>query len=200
MNFQKFLHRRIAAVSAFFFFCFLALGFLSVSHPVDGVKKTLPVAQTAGSDTAKFVMCELITDADVAGYSPFKGGFTKSETWPATHIPQGCSYTFNDAEKNDPGIISILLNDDFTTNKDAMSSLKNWEKMIRDQELDFESVDSLGNMASTSGDDEVGLNVVIGNRLLTINLNGQFPDITSSQKKKAAIALARFVMNKLKLK
>lgn len=176
-----------------------ALGYLPASDSNHGIKMIRYSVYASASDSANFVMCKLIPGSEVAGYSPFNGGFIKSEPWPTVHILQGCSYEFDNTDKNDAASICIGVTD-FATAKDAMSSLRNWEKMARDNELDLETVDSLGDKASTSGDDEVGLNVAIGNRMLTVNLRGQFPKVTATQKKNAAKALARLVLTRLKLK
>lgn len=165
-----------------------------------GVKIAFPNVYAMASDSDKFIMCDLIPGSEVAKYSPFNGRFTQSKPWPMSFSAQGCQYGFGEPDKSDGGTISILVND-FSTAKDAMSSLQNWEKMVADNMgLNVEIVDSLGDKASTSGDDEVGLNVVIGNRLLTVNLMGQFPQVTAKQKKNAAKALARLVIARLKLK
>jgi hypothetical protein len=197
MNFQKILQRRIAPAITCFFFGWLALGFFSGPHSMNRVKKKLLFDQTAYSDSNRFVMCNLITGPEVAGYSPFESKYHKSESDP--NLSQSCFYYFT-GDNNKSGTIVITL-DDKPTAKFAIASVKSFEQVVKENwGGEAEMVDSLGQRAATWGDDEVSLWIAIGNRVLEIDLKGEFPDVTSTQKKNAAKALARFVMKKLKLK
>ncbi|MFI5186847.1 MAG: hypothetical protein ACHQF0_08995 [Chitinophagales bacterium] len=199
MNLQKSLWARIPVAVAFFFVGWLASGFLPGYYPSDGVKITLPVIHTAYPDSNKFVMCDLMPGPEVAGYSPFNGRYVKSLP-SLSYLLQSCTYYFV-ADNNNGASISILLNDDYATAKDAMSSIRNFEKTAKENfGTDADIVDSLGDRAAIWGDDEVSLWIAIGNRVLEIDLKGQYPDVTATQKKNAAKALARLVMKKLKLK
>ena len=196
MNIQKTLHGRITVV-AFFFVGWLSSDFLSGSHPVDGVMTTLLVAYTVCSDSNKFVMCDLMPGPEVASYSPFESKYYKSVTDP--NLSQSCLYYFV-GDNNKSGNIGITL-DDKVTAKFAIASVKSFEQVVKENwGGEAEMVDSLGQRAAIWGDDEVSLWIAIENRVLEIDLKGEFPDVTGAQKKKAAIALARLVLKKLKLK
>ncbi len=196
MNLQGFIHRRRSVLVIFFFFGLLALGFFSVSHSMSGVKKILLFDQTARSDSNRFVMCDMVTGSEVAGYSPFESKYYKSV--PNPNLPQSCLYYFV-GDNNKSGTIGITL-DDKVSAKFAIASVKSFEQVVKENwGGEAEMVDSLGQRAATWGDDEVSLWIAIGNRVLEIDIKGESPDVTGTQKKNAAKALARMVMKKLKL-
>jgi hypothetical protein len=122
MNFQKMLDGKAARAISVFLFGWLALGFFSGSHPIDGVKRASPVGHNPGPDSNKFVMCDLMPGPEVAGYSPFKGRYIKSLP-SLSYLLQSCTYYFVEDKTNSGSTISILLNDDYATARDAMSSV-----------------------------------------------------------------------------
>jgi len=194
MNSQKSFPVGLRKSIVYFLFIWLAFGFSHGGSFRGFTEDSVCIDITDFS----IVLCELVPGTEVASRSPFTIPFIKSEPWPTSVSPEGCRYKFESADKSESASIAIGVTD-FANSKEALASHQNRDQMVRDNwNTEPEKVDSLGDTASGFGEDEVGLQVVTGRRILDVNLRGQFPDVTKAQKKEAARALARLVLSRLK--
>jgi hypothetical protein len=139
-------------------------------------------------------MCSLIPGADVQARAPFT--IPLRDALPTSTSPQGCVYSFS----GDRDLASVLLTvTDFDSPADALAALHNKEQTFRDNlSLEPQPVAGVGDEAAAfPGGDEVGVEAVVGNRVVDANLKGQFPDVGDAQKVPAATELAKLIIARL---
>jgi hypothetical protein len=170
-----------------------AQGSTAVTAATAAVAAAAPAA-TGPTPSGTFVMCDLMPGAEVASHSPFT--IPLKETTPHT-VAEGCSYWFDDDDGDMAGIAIVVTNMlDHAAALQLLTS-KN-QHAIESLGLQPQRIDGLGDSASAlDAYGEVGLQVVTGNRVIDVNLEGQDPPVTPAQKLAAARTLAELVLTRL---
>jgi hypothetical protein len=152
-----------------------------------------PGATAAGPEpNAGFQMCDLMPGVDVQGRAPFSVPFKKAT--PMSSIPQGCVYEF-EGDRDSASILLVVT--DFQTPEDALTSHRNHEQDETNLGTPPQQIAGLGDTASAAGEDEVGVQTVVGRRVIDANLGGQWPDVTAAAKIASGTELIRLILSRL---
>jgi hypothetical protein len=150
---------------------------------------------TTGQSTADVDMCAKVPLADAQAHSPF--------TYPlATAAPGGLALPgaciYNAANTNQSRDIGILLEvTTFGSKALAMASHRRHEQDETARSTPPQTITGLGDAASGAGMDEVGVQAVLGNRVIDANLKGQYPDVSDARKIAAGIELVKLIISRL---
>jgi hypothetical protein len=149
---------------------------------------------TTGQSTAEVDMCALVPLGDVQAHSPFT--YPMATAKPGLALPSACAYAA--ADTNETRGIGILLEvTAFASKAVAMASHRNHEQDEKDRSIPPQTIAGLGDAASAAGEDEVGVQAVLGNRVIDANLKGQFPDVSASRKIAAGTELVKLIISRL---
>ena len=130
--------------------------------------------------------------ADVQAKSPFQTPLVASI---ASDDVQTCTY--GSAEDSGDQVSIVVQVTDYPTAKKARAALDDARQAAVDHGLPVNDIDGLGDAAFSSGVDEVSVHTVVGNRLLTATLQGEWPDTTDDAKVAAGTELVRTVISRL---
>ncbi len=181
---------------------------LLVSFAVSACTSGASVAPTSGSTSgpgapgptqvagtpAAIAMCTLVQAGDVQSRVPFTIPFQDAKS--TDPMPQGCVYRWSGSGE----YASVLLQlTDFASAADARAAHEAKIATARENlGLEAQPISGLGDVAAAfPGGNEVGVQVVVGSRVLDVNLTGQYPDVTSQQKVAAGTEIARLVLARL---
>ncbi len=137
-------------------------------------------------------VCGLVPLADAMGKSPFQ---TPLVTAKGSDGGQTCTY--GSAEDSGDQVSIVVAATDYASAKKAKSALDDARQAAVDHGLPVNDIDGLGDAAFSSGVDEVSVQVVVGYRLLTATLQGEWPDTTDDAKVAAGTELVRTVISRL---
>jgi hypothetical protein len=129
---------------------------------------------------------------DVRAKSPFQTPLAKTR---ATNATSTCDYVSEDGA-GDP--VSIVITAaDYASAKKARSALDDARQAAVDHGLPVSDIDGLGDAAFSSGVDEVSVQAIAGNSMISATLQGEWPDTTDDAKVAAGTELVRTVISRL---
>jgi hypothetical protein len=148
-----------------------------------------------GQSTAQFDMCAKVPLGDVQAHSPFTYALvTATPGGPA--LPGACIY--DAANTNQSRGIGILLQvTPFASKALALASHHRHEQDEIARSTTPQAIPGLGDTASGAGMDEVGVQAVVGNRVIDANLKGEYPDVSDSSKIAAGAQLIKVIISRL---
>ena len=158
-----------------------------------------PLIQDTSKESIPRV-CQVITSADIAAFSPFTNPLTDTEAVEEMDTHSACLYKF--FKPNDYAAIkisfSVLTPEDAKTyyNANVEDHRSMWER-------DPERILNLGDSANFSYNadealcDVCGLTVISTRFLVIISMKGQYDNVSREIKKDAAIKIARLLFERL---
>jgi hypothetical protein len=129
--------------------------------------------------------------SDVQAKSPFQTPLVASRVG----IAGTCAYTSAE-DAGDQVSIAIRVTN-YPSAKKAKAELDDDRQAAVDHGLPVTDIDGLGESAFSSGVDEVSVEGVDGDRLITATLQGEWPDTTDDAKVAAGTELVRTVISRL---
>ena len=167
----------------------VACGAIPVSSiPTSGVlDNPEPTRAEAG-----LVTCGLMPLPDVQAKSPFQTPLVASKS---SDDKQACTYS--SAEDSGDQVSIVVLATDYATAKKARAALDDARQAAVDHGLPLSRIDDLGDSSFAWGVDEVFVEAVAGDRLISATLQGEWPDTTDDAKIAAGTELVRTVISRL---
>jgi hypothetical protein len=160
------------------------------SNPLGTPASTTTQQPNAGD--GEIAVCTLLTLDDVRAKSPFQTPLARLE---GDGSEVKCEYR-SDEDAGDQVSIVVQVTD-YATFKKAKSALDDARQAAVDHGLPSTDIDDLGDSAFASGVDEVSVQAVAGNRLVTATLQGEWPDTTDDAKVAAGTELVRTLISRL---
>jgi hypothetical protein len=130
--------------------------------------------------------------ADVQAKSPFQTPLVGSKS---SDDQQTCTYS--SAEDSGDQVSIVVQATDYATAKKAKSAFDDARQASVDHGLPVTDIDGLGDVAFSSGVDEVSVQAVAANRLISATLQGEWPDTTDDAKVAAGTELVRTIISRL---
>jgi hypothetical protein len=138
------------------------------------------------------VTCGLMPLPDVQAKSPFQTPLVASRS---SDDKQACTYS--SAEDSGDQVSIVVGATDYATAKKARAALDDARQAAVDHGLPVGDIANLGDAAFSSGVDEVSVQAIAGNRLITTTLQGEWPDTTDDAKVAAGTELVRTLISRL---
>ena len=130
--------------------------------------------------------------AEVAAKSPFQTPIVSAKV---SEDQQTCTYS--SAEDSGDQVSIVIAATDYPTARKARSALDDARQAAVDHGLPVNDIDLPGDVAFSSGVDEVTVQAVAGDRLITVTLQGEWPDTTDDAKIAAGAELVRTLISRL---
>jgi hypothetical protein len=157
------------------------------SHRSPAPPENPPTFPPSPGDVA---LCDLMPLSDVQAKSPFQTPLVKANVG----VAGTCAYTSAD-ESGDEVSIALRVQS-LNSAKKAKAALDDARQAAVDHGVPVNDIDGLGDAAFSSGVDEVSVQAVVGNRLVTAKLQGEWPDTTDDAKVAAGTELVRTVISR----
>lgn len=129
---------------------------------------------------------------DVQAKSPFQTPLVGSQP---SDDQQICTYS--SAEDSGDQVSIVVQATDYPTAKKARSALDDSRQAAVDHGLPVSDIDGLGDVAFSSGVDEVSVQAIAADRLISATLQGEWPDTTDDAKVAAGTELVRTIISRL---
>ena len=156
--------------------------------PLDTPSSTALPQSNGGS--GDITLCTVLTLDEVRAKTPFQTPLAS-----AHGDEDKCEYR-SDEDAGDQ--VSIVVKaDDYASARKAKSALDDARQAAVDHGLPVTDIADLGDDAFASGVDEVSVQAVAGDRLVTVTLQGEWPDTTDDAKVAAGTELVRTMISRL---
>jgi hypothetical protein len=166
---------------------------VTTSSTGEGSTATTSQSSSGRPSSAEVDMCALMPVGDVQQNSPFSIALATAKR---NVVPGACVYASAAGARESVGIQLIVT--DFGSPSAAMTVFRNHQQDEIDHSIAPQSISGVGDVANGyPGGDEVGVQAVIGSRIVDANFKGQYPDITASQKIAAGTRLLKLLISRL---
>ena len=159
------------------------------SLPLGSLSPSPPATAPSSGDIA---LCTLLTLDDAKAKSPFQTPLSRMSGGGEART---CEYR-SDEDAGDQVAIVIMATD-FASRPAARNKLADTRQVAVDHGLPVTDIDDLGDSAFTSGVDEVFVQALDDNRLVSAKLQGEWPDTTDEAKVAAGTELVRTLISRL---